>query len=210
MSRRQHLREIARQSLIARSPGKPPLRPLAALCATLPVWAESAGSPLLLALDQNLESLSEARKWGAAVAAAVATGNPDLIQAVLRDAEGRIGHQTRDLARRSSVAALLAQRPGLSLLAREEEDGAGGNSASVPAGDHDISVVALFALAASAAWAGQVDLQPRIAAAQEVGVADEAVNSILAISHALAVVATILNGDPTRNAARDRENLRAS
>lgn len=200
MSRRQHLREIARQSLIAQSSGRPPLRPLAALRATLPAWAESAGSRLLLALDQNPGSLIEDQKWGAAIAAAIATGNPDLVQAVQRDAEGRITHQTRDLAQRVTVAALLAQgaSPGTS--------GAGCSPDTVQ--DQDAPEVALFALAATAAWAGQVDLQSRLDAAQAAGARDEAITSILAIAHALAVVATILNG--TQKVSRGQESLRAS
>lgn len=202
MNRRQHLRQIARQSLITQSPGKPPLRPLAALCATLPAWAEIAGSRLLLALDQNPGSLIEDQKWGAAIAAAIATGNPDLVQAVQRDAEGRVTHQTRDLAQRVTVAALLAQgaSPGAT----------GAGCSPDTAQDQDAPEVALFALAATAAWAGRVDLQPRLGAAQAAVVADGAIASILAISHALAVIATILNGGPSRNAAQGQESLRAS
>lgn len=218
MNRRQHLRQIARQSLISQSPGKPPLRPLAALCATLPAWAETAGSRLLLALDQASDSLSEDRKWASAVAAAIATGSPDLIQALLRDAEGRITHQTRDLARRVTVAALLALRPTMNAPAGgDPQSDAGAGSAAgtsepstILAEDHDASAVALCALAATAAWAGQVDLQPRMDAARSAGVADEAITAILAIAHALAVNATILNGTAGQKVSQGQESLRAS
>ncbi|MFT3688948.1 hypothetical protein [Paenirhodobacter sp.] len=210
MNRRQHLRQIARQSLTAGSPGQPPLRPLAALCATLPTWAETAGSRLCLDLGQDSGLLSEDRKWGSAIAAVIATGNPELIQAVLRDAEGRITHQTRDLARRVTVATLLAGRPALNPAAGRDRqsDTLSGNSAgivepaTIPAQDHDGTTVALYALAAAAAWAGQVDLQPRIDAAQGVGVPNEAISAVLGIAHALAIIATLLNGGPRRNAAQ--------
>ncbi len=215
MNRRQHLRQIARQSLIARPPGKPPLRPLAALCATLHAWAETAGSRLLLALDQDTGLLSEDWKWGAAVAAAIATGSHGLIKAVLRDAEGRITHQTRDLARREMVVALMAQEPALPMAAdREPQPCARVDTASeattAPTQDRDAPAVALFALAGAVAWVGRVDLQPRLDAARAAGVSDEAIGSILGIAHALAVVATILNGVMGQKVSHDQEHLLAS
>lgn len=218
MSRRQTLREIARQSLMAQSPAKAPLRPLATLCASLPAWAETAGSRLCDDLSQDSGFLSEDRKWGSAIAAAIATGCPELIQAVLRDAEGRITHQTRDLAQRVTVASLLAGRPVADPAAGGDlqSDTLAGNSAgtvepaTILAEDRDGTKVALYALAAAAAWAGQVDLQPRIKAAQSVGIADETLNCILGIAHTLAIIATLLNGGTSWNAAQGQESLRAS
>ncbi|MFE3839112.1 hypothetical protein [Pseudogemmobacter sonorensis] len=218
MNRRQHLRQIARRPLIAHSPGKQSLRPLAALCATLPAWAEMAGARLCLDLGHDSGSLSEDRKWGSAIAAAIATGNPELIQAVLRDAEGRITHQTRDLARRVTVATLLAGRPVVNTAAGgdPQSDARAENSAETvePSAilhqDHDGLTVALYALAAAAAWTGHIDLQPRIKAARMADAADETIKSILGIAHGLAIIATLLNSGPPRNAAQCQESLRAS
>ncbi|NPD15013.1 hypothetical protein HOY34_07320 [Xinfangfangia sp. D13-10-4-6] len=207
MNRRQYLRQIARQSLIGQSPCEPPHRPLAALCATLPAWARSAGTRLLLVLDQGNATLNEDQKWGSVIAAGIATGNADLIQAVLRDAEVRIPHQTRDLAQRAAVASLLAQQPASDLIAQEEPPNEPG---AVPPQDQEAAAMALFSLAAAAAWAGQVDLLSRLHAVRAGGVRDGAINSILGIAHTLAVIATILNGGTPGNTAHSQGHPLAS
>lgn len=207
MSRRQYLRQIARQSLGEPASWEDPaggssLRPLVSLCKTLPHWAEAAATHLIVGLDQIPDMLSEEQKWGSAIAAAVAAGNPQLMQAVLRDADGRITHQTRDLARATAVAALLAHGPNLN-------EGSNPNGGLSPQ-DLDAPGTALFALAAAAARTTQVAARPWIEAARDAGTPDTVIDSVLGIAHAFAVAATILNGRASPDASHGPERLRVS
>lgn len=193
MNRRQHLRQIARQFLIARSPCKATLRPLAALCTSLPVWAEAAGARVLLALDGEGGGLSEDQKWGAAIAAATAVGNADLISTVLRDAEGRITHRMRDLARLTAVTTLLGE-----------------GAAGLRFQDRDAQTVALCSVAAAGALPGHPGLQQCTEAARRSGVSDDRIASIFGIATALSTISTVLNGTSSQSNRReqDRPHLR--
>lgn len=223
MSRRQHLRQVARQSLGAHalcheSTDRYPLRPLASMCRALPPWAEPAATRLLVSLDRIPASLSEDQKWGAAIAASIAAGNSELILAVLRDAEGRVPHQMRDLARATAVAALLSHRPtfgaGLNTTGGNSPQEAATNGATGPlasrSGSPDATVVELFALAAIAAQANTIEPRHRVEEARRAGVPDEAIASVFGIAHAISVVATILNGRTPQDATPGRERLRVS
>lgn len=203
MSRRQYMRQMARRSLDAaakEATALPPAaqRPLDLFLSGLPPWTESATSHLRRALNPATAVLTEEEKWGAVIAASLASGNAQLNQSVLRDCEGRIPHQTRDLARLTAIATMLSSFP-----ARQVETGK-----TTP--EPDQRLIAMFSLAAGLAWSAQTDPQRLVDAAFEQGLEEAATLAVRAIAEGIAVIARVLSGISPQDTLPPKARLHAS
>lgn len=203
MSRRQYMRQMARRSLDAaakEATALPPAaqRPLDAFLSGLPPWAESATSQLRRALRPATAVLTEEEKWGAVIAASLAAGNAQLNQSVLRDCEGRIPHQTRDLARLAAIATMLSSVP-----ARQVETGK-----TPPEPDQRLS--AMFSLAAGLAWTAQTDPQRLVDAAYEQGLEEASTLAVRAIAEGIAVIARVQSGISPQDTPPSKARLHVS